>query len=126
MYDILFIDCFYVSVTRECPLDHFRCNDTGRCIPHVWVCDGEKDCTDGSDEAPTSECYETSKCLPNTFHCLNNMCISRVSLINIVQFFVCNILNIQLILVYNLELGERERSYKKCYCYFTTHNMQCT
>lgn len=28
---------------RECPREKFKCND-GRCIPQVWVCDGDNDC----------------------------------------------------------------------------------
>ena len=68
-----------VAETRECPQNHFRCNDTGRCIPTVWVCDGDKDCKDGSDEARGVLCAQAEPCMPGDFHCLNNKCISRVS-----------------------------------------------
>ncbi|XP_015261774.1 PREDICTED: low-density lipoprotein receptor-related protein 10, partial [Gekko japonicus] len=36
-----------------CQPGNFRCRD-GRCIYESWVCDGQADCTDGSDEADCS------------------------------------------------------------------------
>lgn len=40
-----------VCVTAEprCEDNQFRCND-GLCIPASWQCDGDKDCSDDSDE----------------------------------------------------------------------------
>ena len=35
---------------RYCPPKTFPCNNT-MCVHKAWVCDGEDDCGDGSDEA---------------------------------------------------------------------------
>ena len=29
--------------------DTFKCNNS-KCIPYIWLCDGEEDCLDGYDE----------------------------------------------------------------------------
>lgn len=37
----------------------FLCADKKKCLPrHSWVCDGQKDCDDGSDEAHCSDSCE--------------------------------------------------------------------
>ena len=34
----------------KCPANRFKCKDSARCIPTIWLCDGIKECDDGSDE----------------------------------------------------------------------------
>lgn len=36
---------------RSCAENEFRClNNIGQCIPREWICNGIKECIDGSDE----------------------------------------------------------------------------
>ena len=40
--------CFQ-SLDNACPMNQFRCTN-GSCLPISWACDGQQDCSDGSDE----------------------------------------------------------------------------
>ncbi|ESO82185.1 hypothetical protein LOTGIDRAFT_170222, partial [Lottia gigantea] len=55
-----------------CASNKYQCNN-GRCISEVWLCDGDNDCGDMSDE---KNCPEKT-CRPDEFRCNNSLCISQ-------------------------------------------------
>ncbi|KAM7097528.1 low-density lipoprotein receptor-related protein 8 isoform 9-T9 [Molossus nigricans] len=58
------------GLVKECEEDQFRCQNE-RCIPSVWRCDEDDDCSDNSDE---DDCPKKT-CMDSDFTCDNGHCI---------------------------------------------------
>ncbi|KAK4315792.1 hypothetical protein Pmani_013000 [Petrolisthes manimaculis] len=56
-----------------CPPNHLKCENTTICVEPFWLCDGDNDCGDNSDE-DLLHCSDRS-CPPNSFRCPNHRCI---------------------------------------------------
>ncbi|XP_010131737.1 PREDICTED: very low-density lipoprotein receptor-like, partial [Buceros rhinoceros silvestris] len=68
----------YYSCTNQqvphlfCPRTHAPCRDGTECVAQEYMCDGEKDCADGSDEDGCAQLCDT----PGAFHCASGaMCV---------------------------------------------------
>ena len=47
---MVMMNWWWCSIERTCLPDEFQCNNSGLCIYASWICDGEDDCGDMSDE----------------------------------------------------------------------------
>ncbi|CAH0562071.1 unnamed protein product [Brassicogethes aeneus] len=57
-----------------CPPTQFKCENNMQCIPLLFICDGENDCEDGSDEN-LEKCPKNVTCAKNEFKCATGRCI---------------------------------------------------
>ncbi|WAR15211.1 PGBM-like protein, partial [Mya arenaria] len=57
-----------------CGKDEAVCQN-GQCIRREYRCDGERDCSDGSDEP--ADCYN-NLCEPNEFQCPSGQCVMKI------------------------------------------------
>ncbi|TRY82421.1 hypothetical protein DNTS_016378 [Danionella cerebrum] len=60
--------------TKRCGPAEFHCQNH-RCIRLSWKCDGDDDCSDGSDEDP--HICSNRSCPADQFKCLSNRCIPK-------------------------------------------------
>ena len=60
------------SLNGGCP--HFLC-DNGNCVKKEWLCDGDDDCGDNSDESQEGACQNFTCSGDDSYTCSNNRCI---------------------------------------------------
>jgi len=41
---------FFAGLNHTCAANEHKCHAAGNCITNRWICDGDRDCKDGSDE----------------------------------------------------------------------------
>lgn len=62
------------TTASSCRSDQYKCKNEMKCLHQTWVCDGEADCQDLSDES--ADICSSHKCQANHFRCANKKCIS--------------------------------------------------
>ncbi|XP_019334781.1 low-density lipoprotein receptor-related protein 8 isoform X4 [Alligator mississippiensis] len=67
---LLLLQLQRAGAAKECDVNQFQCRNE-RCIPAVWKCDEDDDCSDNSDEA---DCPKKT-CAESDFTCNNGHCI---------------------------------------------------
>lgn len=75
-YDCEAVDDNFAKLSKECEQTglHTICPKTYRCINKDWLCDGDDDCGDYSDE---TQCGERAKCTDDQFECDNRFCVPK-------------------------------------------------
>lgn len=58
----------------SCPVSHFMCHN-GLCISELYKCDGDSDCTDGSDEGAELCDGANARCKSTEVLCPSGQCV---------------------------------------------------
>lgn len=67
-------------LNKTCPVGQLPCQSTTLCVEPYWLCDGDDDCGDGSDEQQLAceqrtcppgafRCPRSHRCIPGTWYC---------------------------------------------------------
>ncbi|WAR04037.1 LRP4-like protein [Mya arenaria] len=69
---LVFLDGVVSVKSSHCPVDHFTCWNQ-QCLRLSWLCDGDNDCADNSDELMCPP----KNCTADEFQCNNNNCVLK-------------------------------------------------
>uniref|UniRef100_G3NUP2 Low density lipoprotein receptor-related protein 8, apolipoprotein e receptor n=1 Tax=Gasterosteus aculeatus aculeatus TaxID=481459 RepID=G3NUP2_GASAC len=70
LFHVLLMELHGTNTKSECETGQFQCKN-GRCIPTLWRCDDDDDCSDSSDE----ENCPKKTCATTDFACKNGQCV---------------------------------------------------
>ncbi|XP_070560394.1 uncharacterized protein [Ptychodera flava] len=60
---------------KTCKEGETNCRDVEECVDMDYLCDGDQDCSDGSDEL---DCGTPPPCEPNEFLCYSGECVQKI------------------------------------------------
>ncbi|NWH67899.1 LRP4 protein, partial [Geococcyx californianus] len=74
--DISSGDLYWLAFHLSCPRTHVACRDGTECVAQEYMCDGEKDCADGSDEDGCAQLCNTPGRNHSLYPCALGSCLN--------------------------------------------------